>query len=259
MTRILSWNIRAGGGKRAAAIMAQILEWQPDIIGLSEFRGTPASQWIGGELESAGFQHQLSSINAKFPARNALLLASRHPLVPIDLPGMPRIRERWISARVEGLPNFIIGLMHIPNYTEPKRKYPFMNAVLRLAKGWNGIPGLFIGDTNCGKREIDEEKPSPSIFKREHVWIEKLERQGWADAFRHLEGDRREYTWYSHRNNGFRLDQAYCSPQLIAAITRMRHGWGKDPAQPQRRDALSDHAAILLDIDLGQLKQAAAP
>ena len=167
---------------------------------------------------------------------------------------MPKNRERWLLARIATQPSLILGLMHIPNYTEPKRKYPFMNAVHRLARNWNGVPGLFIGDTNCGKRAIDEEKSSPSIFQREHLWIEKLERQGWVDAFRHLEGDRREYTWYSHRNNGFRLDQAYCSPQLVAAISGLKHIWGKHPEQAERRDALSDHAAILLDLNLDRLK-----
>ena len=254
MTRILSWNIRAGGGQRAPAILAQILEWDPEIIGLSEFRGTPASQWLASELKAAGFRHQLASTNPKTSAKNALLLASRHPLESIELPGMPRIKERWLLARVAASPDTIIGLMHIPNHTEPKRKYPFMNAVVRLARRWEGTPGLFIGDTNCGKRGIDEEKPSPSIFRREHVWIEKLERQGWVDAFRHLEGDRREYTWYSHRDNGFRLDQAFCSPQLVAAISDLRHVWGRDPDQAKRRDALSDHAAILLDLNLERLE-----
>ena len=157
-------------------------------------------------------------------------------------------------ASLDTRPAVLMGLMHIPNYTEPKRKYPFMSAVYRLARTWQGAPGLFIGDTNCGKRGIDEEQPSSTVFRREHDWVEKLERQAWVDAFRHLEGDRREYSWYSHRNNGFRLDQAYCSPRLIAAVSSQRYVWGSDPEQPNRRDALSDHAAILLDLKLERLE-----
>ena len=77
--RIVSWNIRAGGGKRAAGILTQLLAWQPEIIGLSEFHGTAASQWLASELNLAGYCYQLSSINSKLPAKNALLLASRYP------------------------------------------------------------------------------------------------------------------------------------------------------------------------------------
>jgi hypothetical protein len=82
--RIVSWNIRAGGGKRAAGILAQLLAWQPHTIGLCEFRGTAASQWLATELAAAGYPHQLSSVDWKRPSRNALLLASRDPLSAVS-------------------------------------------------------------------------------------------------------------------------------------------------------------------------------
>ena len=57
-----------------------------------------------------------------------------------------------------------------------------------------------------------------------------------------------EYTWYSHRNNGFRLDHAFCSPELVPAIVGLQHAWGRDSEQPNRRDALSDHAAVIIEF-----------
>jgi len=246
--RIVSWNIRAGGGKRAAGILAQLLEWQPEIIGLSEFRGTAASQWLAVELDAAGYCYQLSSINSKLPAKNALLLASRYPLQAIKATGMPRVRERWLMAVVDTQPALTLGLMHVPNYTAPDLKYPFLASLLKMVKKWNRGPGLLMGDTNCGKRGLDEEKPQGPRFQREHDWIVGMEQRGFADAFRHLHGDRREYTWYSHRNNGFRLDHAFCSPELVPAIVGLQHAWGRDSEQPNRRDALSDHAAVIIEF-----------
>jgi exonuclease III len=72
--------------------------------------------------------------------------------------------------------------------------------------------------------------------------------RAWADAFRHLHGDRREYSWYSHRNNGFRLDQAFCNPQLLCSLRGFRHAWGLNPDEPGRREGLSDHAALIIDL-----------
>jgi exonuclease III len=118
-----------------------------------------------------------------------------------------------------------------------------------MATAWNSGPALLVGDTNCGKRGIDEEKPSPPKFWREHDWIVGLEQRGWLDAFRCLHGDRREYTWYSHRNNGFRLDYAFGSPHLAPAITAVQHLWGYDSDRPNRHDGLSDHAALIVDVD----------
>lgn len=247
--RIVSWNIRAGGGKRADDILRQLLEWRPDLIGLCEFRGTPASEWLAGQLAKKGFAHQINSVDPKQPAKNALLVASRYPLEAIELRGMPRIRERWILSRVDAPRRLTLGLMHIPNHTEPRRKYPYMNAVLRLAKDWQNGPALFMGDTNCGKSGIDEENPLAGVFKREHDWMEAMENRDWVDAFRQVAGERREFTWYSHRNNGFRLDHAFCSPELAPAIGNTRHVWGRDSANSARRDALSDHAALILDFE----------
>ena len=246
--RIVGWNIRAGGGRRAAGILRQILAWRADIVGLSEFRGTGPSRWLAENLGAAGFSHQLSSVNPRHPARNALLLASRHPLETITAKPAPRIRERWLHARIDCNPELSLGLLHAPNYTRPRRKYPFLSALLRLAASARDESALLLGDSNCGKLELDEESPQGSRFRREHEWMVGMETRGWADAFRHLHGERREYTWYSHRNNGFRLDQAFVSPPLTAAIAAVAHAWGEDPEQPGRRDALSDHAALILDL-----------
>ncbi len=247
--RYLSWNIRAGGGRRAENILAQLRKWRAHTIGLCEFRGTGASQQLAAALADAGYRHQLSSIDPKRPATNALLLASREPLTAIRAPRMPSNPRRWILARAACEPELVIGLMHVPNYTSPELKYPFLRSVHDMIGRWRLGPALLLGDTNCGKRGLDEEKPQGSKFAREHDWLVGIEQRGWADVFRHLRGNRREYTWYSHRNNGFRLDYAFSSPELTPALTRLRHVWGRDPAAPERRDALSDHAALIVDID----------
>ncbi len=246
--RIVSWNIRAGGGKRAAGILAQLLEWRPDVIGLSEFRGTDASQWLAVELANAGYSSQSMTVNPKLPAKNALLLASRKPMQVTEVPGMPRNRERWLLVEVATRPTLTLGLMHVPNYTTPGLKYPFLNSVLKMIENWKQGPAMLMGDTNCGKRDLDEENPLGPRFHREHDWIVGMEQRGWTDAFRHLHGAEREYTWVSHRNNGFRLDYAFCCPRLLPAVAGLRHAWGVDPLQPNRRDALSDHAAVVIDL-----------
>jgi exodeoxyribonuclease-3 len=255
ITRVISWNIRAGGGKRAAGILAQLLDWQVDIIGLSEFRGTPASQWLAAELADAGFQHQLDTTCHDKPAKNALLLASRKPLQIAVRQAAPNNDERWLLAESDSAPGLHIGLMHIPNYTTPTLKYPYMASVLELMNGWDSNPAILMGDTNCGKRGIDEERPSTTVFRREHDWIVDIEQSDWNDAFRFLHGDRREYTWYSHRNNGFRLDYAFCNPSLIPAIKQVQHIWGLNPTQPDRREGLSDHAALVIDYDQSRIQR----
>jgi len=82
--RIIYWNIRAGGGRRIDGIYKQLLAWQPDIIGLSEFRGTPASQQLAAQLFEAGYPHQITSFLPSKLVTNALLLASRYPFCALN-------------------------------------------------------------------------------------------------------------------------------------------------------------------------------
>ncbi len=246
--RLVYWNIRAGGGKRAEAIGNQLITWQPDIIGLSEFRGTPASQALAARLAEEGWPHQLQTTDRRNPARNALLLASRWPLRRRRIAGMPILRDRWLLAKIDAPAPLSIGVMHAPNFTSPHLKYPMLEAVVDIVARWRHGPAVIGGDTNSGLRELDEENPLGPSFHREYAFIEDMGRH-WADAFRHLHGTRREYTWYSHRNNGFRLDHVFLSPHLSPRLTACRHDWGVNPQTPNRREGLSDHAAIILDVE----------
>ena len=245
--RIVSWNIRAGGGYRVDGIARQLLQWQPDVISLNEFRGTPPSTELAGALSKAGYLYQKSSTDRGNPAKNALLLASRIPFRTVRRKNMPDNPQRWRLVQLHCEPVLLLGLMHIPNYTSPELKYPFLDALVTLARRWRNTPALFIGDTNCGKRGIDEENPNGALFRREHDWMVSMEKTGWVDVFRQLHGDRREYTWYSpNGRNGFRLDQAFINPTLLTRLHRVRHVWAG--ATKERLETLSDHASIVVDF-----------
>ena len=69
---------------------------------------------------------------------------------------------------------------------------------------------------------------------------------GWVDAWRTLHPDDREYTWYSRpRNNGFRLDHAFLSPELAPSLQSARH------VHSTRAEGVTDHSAIVVDLGGG--------
>ncbi len=243
--RIVAWNIRAGGGERADAIVRQLAEWAPDVVALSEFRATPPSRALAAALLADGLPHQLVTADPRAPRTNALLVASRWPLRRIRVGSAPREPRRWLAAAVQGPLPLILGAMHVPNRVSG-RKYPFLDAVLACARRWRRGPALFIGDTNSGRRVEDEE--APAFSAREEGWIDALGHCGWADAFRHLRADARAYTWYSpNGRNGFRIDQAFVNAALLARLEDAAYVWGRR-VRRARRDALSDHAALLVDL-----------
>ena len=242
--RIVSWNIRAGGGRRVEQIADQLRHWSPDVVALSEFRATPPTRWLADALAGLGLAHQRTTAEATAPASNRLLVASRWPVRRIAVRNAPQL-DRWLLVSVAAPRRFTLGAMHVPNRFTG-RKYPYLDAVLALARRWRGGPALLTGDTNCGCIGIDEE--SPAFNKREDAWMADLVAAGWRDAFRDVHGDERAYTWYSpNAGNGFRLDQAFVNRTLRSQLADARYEWGRS-VRDDRRDALSDHAALIVEL-----------
>jgi exonuclease III len=241
--RLVFWNIRAGGGFRAAAIARQLGAWAADAVALCEFRATPPSRDLARALGALGLAYQCTTVDPARPSVNAILLASRWPLRRVRLAGAPAEPCRWLLARVHAPAPLTVGVMHVPNRVSG-HKYPYLDAVLATARrSWPG-PALFLGDTNSGRMGIDEQVPA---FNRvEDGWMRGLDEAGWADAFRHLRGTARAYTWYSpNGRNGFRIDQAFLNRALRPRLRGFRYDWGR--RGPERR-AASDHAAMVVDL-----------
>jgi exonuclease III len=242
--RVVAWNIRAGGGRRAGGIARRLARWAPDVVVLSEFRATPPSVALAVTLAARGLTHQLTTADPRRPNTNALLVTARWPLRRLRLGAAPAERHRWLAAAVQAPEPIVVGAMHVPNRVT-RRKYPFLDAVLACAQGWRRGPALLVGDTNSGRRGLDEEVPAFNLH--EEGWIDGLAACGWIDAFRHLRAEDRVYTWYSpNGRNGFRIDQAFVNAPLLARLKEASYVW----AAPRggRRDLLSDHAALLVDL-----------
>lgn len=243
--RIVAWNIRAGGGTRVEAIARQLERWAPDIAALCEFRATPPSRALARRLARHGLPYQRTTADPRRPDANRLLVASRWPLRRVRLRGEPTEPGRWLVAAVAAPRPFLLAAMHVPNRVTG-RKYPFLDAVLGLANRWQAGPAVFVGDTNSGRRGIDEERPGFNAV--EDGWMVSLEQCGWVDAFRRLQGGARAFTWYSpNAGNGFRIDQAFVNAHLLPELHDARHAWGRTRARAGRA-AVSDHAALLLDL-----------
>ncbi|MEX2229691.1 MAG: endonuclease/exonuclease/phosphatase family protein [Dehalococcoidia bacterium] len=252
--RIVAWNIRAGGGRRADAIVAQLARWRPDAVALSEFRATPPSGAIAEAMRELGLVYQRTTADPRDPRTNALLVAARWPLRRVGVRRAPVDRHRWLLTRVaapaEAGGAFALGAMHIPNYATG-RKLPFLDAVHASVRAWRGGPAVLVGDTNTGRMGVDEET---AVFdRRHHDWMDAMHDR-WPDALRHLHGDEtRVFTWYSpNGGNGFRLDEAFVAPGMLPRLLAVRHEWGAASGEAAvtvaRRDALSDHAALILDF-----------
>lgn len=112
---------------------------------------------------------------------------------------------------------------------------------------------VLCGDFNIAHKPIDIKNwkgnlKNSGFLPEERAWLDQLfDEDGWVDAFRVVNSEADQYTWWSNRgqayakNVGWRIDYQMVSPDLKAKIRR---------AEIYKAQKFSDHAPLLLDYDL---------
>ena len=126
--------------------------------------------------------------------------------------------------------------VHLPH---KKRQLPYFNALLDLPEQYLTGNSLLIGDFNCGIPFEDSETRS---FYATHLFQQLLQ-NGWIDAWRSRNKNRREFSWISTKHhNGFRYDHALVSPSLNAQIAAVKYD------HQVRINGSSDHSLLILEL-----------
>jgi exodeoxyribonuclease III len=97
---------------------------------------------------------------------------------------------------------------------------------------------LAIGDFKTCRAYVDE---AGAIDATAH-YMDAIEQIGFRDLWRHRHPRQREYSWFSTRNNGFRIDHAFLSPELAACAGSVRY------SHEERIAGLSDHSPLILEL-----------
>lgn len=102
------------------------------------------------------------------------------------------------------------------------------------------LPGnaLIIGDLNCG---IPFEDSDTKTFDNTHLF-QALLQQGWIDSWRSRHTDAREFTWISHKGNGYRYDHCLSSTDFDKRIVSVQYD------HEVRESGLSDHSALIVGV-----------
>jgi exonuclease III len=231
--RLLAWNIRQGGGTRIAAIIAALARHDADILVLSEYRGGDAGLRLVEALRALGYRH--ATAPPPPPGRNGVLIAARvrfaaHATLRDDLP------EPYKLIRAD-FPGLRLCGVYMPNL---KLKIPYWEALIAALSWEPDVPALAIGDFNTCRAYIDE----PGAIDTLAHYMDRIEAIGFCDLWRQRYPEGREYSWYSTRGNGFRIDHAFLSPALAARAGAVRY------SHEERLSGLSDHSPLILDLTL---------
>jgi exodeoxyribonuclease III len=231
--RILAWNIRQGGGSRLSRIVAALATHHADVLVISEYRGGDSGARLRAALREAGYTH--ASTARPPPGGNGVLIAARHPFdegAPLDGAGP----EPYRIVRAYFGPLRLYGV-YMPNLL---KKVPYWEALIAaLAAEPLMAEAVAIGDFNTCRAYVDE----PGAIDPCAHFLDAVEAIGFCDLWRRRYPDGREFSWYSTRGNGFRIDHAFLSPALAgrAGVIRYSHD--------ERLGGLSDHSPLILDLE----------
>lgn len=255
--RLLTWNILHGGGPtRMPEIALRLLEHQPDIAVITEFRARTGGQ-IAGVLADHGLRFQASTsipALARPPATtrrrhrspepvtattaNGLLIASRFPVTTDDPAAPPKaLATKWLSVGIPR-PELALAGVHVPDDSRPTDKAAAWRHLLAYARDHRDTPCAILGDFNTGRHFEDERGATfGSTDLLGALWT-----LGFRDAWRLLHPHDREFTWYSHTGAGFRIDHAFLSRALLGGLVSARY------SHAEREAGVSDHSVLVVDL-----------
>lgn len=163
---------------------------------------------------------------------------------------------RFIQADFK---NVSVASLYVPSgITGPARQAYKTNFLERLLAvlaqlRHSGRNHIVCGDFNIAHKEIDTYNPARNthisgFLPEERAWMDALiEGLGWVDAFRAVNRDPKQYTWWSNwpaaweRNLGWRLDYQIVTPGLTPSV---RNAFIYKDAR------FSDHAPLVIDYAL---------
>lgn len=228
MLKILSWNIQQGGGSRLSKIRSYINKSGAQILVLSEFRNNMSGLNLRNSLLLNGYRYQ--AVTHSKADTNSVIVASKIPFNSHLFPKSdPEYSGNILMAEFE---LFRLYGCYLPH----KKKHgliPFLNKEAAHDK-----PSIITGDLNTGINYIDQ--------KGNSFWYEDqlmdFGKVGMYDAFREINDNVKEFSWYSHKGNGYRYDHFYIHEVLIPIAKNCYYD------HAVREDKLSDHSAMFLEL-----------
>lgn len=255
MLRVITANLNGIRSAAKKGFFEWMLEQQPDVVCVQE------SKAQFEQLDATVFQpqHYFSYfVNAQKPGYSGVgIYCRKQPNNIIRSYGcnFADSEGRYVQTDFDKLS--VISL-YMPSGTSGEQrqgvKYQFMETFYQhLEKLQSAQRDVIIcGDWNIAHKIIDIKnwrgnQKNSGFLPEERAWMDKVfDQLGWVDAFRVINQEADQYTWWSNRgrarekNVGWRIDYQVITPSL------------KDKVLAQKiytEKRFSDHAPLIMDYD----------
>lgn len=254
--KIATWNINSIKS-RADHVVKWCVANQPDVLCLQETKCID-EKFPSKRFTTIGYRH-MELLGER--AYNGVAILSKHPLTNVvkKLPGdRTDTQTRFISATVDDIRLVNVYGPHGTSQGTPKYQFK-LDWIARLRKYFDKKFStdehvLLCGDLNVAPHELDvwsvpAWRGKLHFTKPERDAIQDLKKWGFVDVFRQINGDEREFSWWSNFRNdfekdrGLRIDHIWASPSLAE---RCSDCW--IDKEPRGWEHPSDHAPVVAEF-----------
>jgi len=254
--KIISLNVNGIRSSHQKGLFVWLQQQQADVVCLQEIKAE-AAQLPAEILSPQGYYSCLNSAEKK--GYSGVAIYSRIK------PDRIETRLGWSHADTEGrylqadFGKLSVVSMYLPSGSSGEErqqiKFDFMDRFMPKLKQMRKKRREYIvcGDWNIAHKQIDLKnwrgnQKNSGFLPEERQWMDSvLDDAGFVDAFRVLNQQPDEYTWWSNRgqarakNVGWRIDYQIVTPGLK---DRIRQAW------IYREQRFSDHAPVIIEYDL---------
>jgi exodeoxyribonuclease-3 len=254
--KIISWNVNGIRAVHKKGAWDYFYQSKADIFCLQETKAE-AVQLPDDLRNPPGYFSSFSHSKGRKGYSGVAVFSKEEPIKVSEVMNIPTHDQegRLLVAYYE---DFVLLNVYFPNGGGgPERlKYKlefydhFFKFIEKLRKETNVI---FCGDVNTAHHEVDLARPKENekntgFLPIEREWMDKLEKNGWVDTFRHFHPDIKDaYTYWDmktyarERNVGWRIDYFFVNEEFLPFVKKSEI----------MKDVLgSDHCPISLEISL---------
>jgi len=254
--KIITINVNGIRSAVKKGLISWLANQQADVICLQEMRADISHLSLP--------THQLADYHCYFepaqkPGYSGVAIFSRErPKQVVKKLGFPLADEEGRYMHIEWN-NLIIASVYMPSGTSGDArqllKYEFMDEFSTILDNLRKTHQscIICGDWNIAHKTIDlknwrANQKHSGFLPEERAWLDTVfDEKGWVDAFRVVNSEPDQYTWWSNRgrawenNVGWRIDYQVVSPDLKNAIRS---------ASIYKEERFSDHAPLMMEYDI---------
>jgi len=239
VVKFLNWNIQNPSLLRATKQVEWMTHYGFDVVILTETKLSEGCEYIRHSLERLGY-----TVTFPHPNRQdyGVILAVRELFEERLNTSTKFLSHRTCSVVCNFGRNTLVTAIYAPAWMNKKKtkfqdefeKLVFIDNLRKKAYGW-----LIIGDLNVLE---PGHVPVCLEYKPWEYLYTDLCKHGFVDAFRHFHPRKKEYSWFGHGGNGYRIDQILVTRSLLPFLQSCSY------VHAPRLRKLSDHSAMILEM-----------